>query len=442
MVAGDRALTRFVSESLLARPIDTAAQSSDPWDISRAHTALEAHLLITHGGRPFDVFLLDQSLPDEPLLTFLGQIHREPATASSPVFVMTERGRDPHIRRVAAEQFGVIGFIEKPVTEESLRHSLGSLERRRRILLIDSDAELNGRYAAALGKSGYLVETARRGREAIDRAPRFRPDIVVSSLLLDDMRGADVCVELKSSRAHAGIPVVLYGQASALASQEIRDNAQRADDFVQAPFDDGLLVERVASLVGRAITVSAPRPPLGMSDSSVDIHPAPLAATTTAATSRSASFSVPQGDTNIAPFAETQARPAVSSHRLPPRSASPSAVAPTQRRMRRVPCHFSMSIRNGEKVYTSQTLDISHGGIFLATEEMLQIGELIDMKFQLPDSDHPVEAVGRVAWQSTGAQRGTPIGFGVKFSRIDPSDLQLIVDYVNRVSNVVYSPSC
>ncbi|MBK8013723.1 MAG: response regulator [Deltaproteobacteria bacterium] len=431
VVAGDRALTRFVSESLLARPIDTAAQSSDPWDISRAHTALEAQLLITHGGRPFDVFLLDQSLPDEPLLTFLGRIHRDRTTGSSPVFVMTERGRDPHIRRVAAEQFGVIGFIEKPVTEESLRHSLGSLERRRRILLIDSDPELNARYAAALGKAGYLVETARRGREAIDRAPRFRPDIVVSSLLIEDMRGADVCVELKTSRAHAGIPVVLYGQAAALSAQEIRDNAQRADDFVQAPFDDGLLVERIASLVGRAITVSAPRPPLGMSDSSVDIHPATPAPPST----------MPNGETSIAPFPETQVRAAVG-QRLPPRSASPSAVAPTQRRMRRVPCHFSMSIRNGGKVYTSQTLDISHGGIFLATEEMLQIGELIDMTFQLPDSNHAVEAVGRVAWQNTGAQPGTPIGFGVKFSRIDPSDLQLIVDYVNRVSNVVYSPSC
>ena len=32
-------------------------------------------------------------------------------------------------------------------------------------------------------------------------------------------------------------------------------------------------------------------------------------------------------------------------------------------------------------------------------------------------------------------------GVGVKFSRIDPADLQVIVAYVNRVARVIYSAS-
>ena len=100
-----------------------------------------------------------------------------------------------------------------------------------------------------------------------------------------------------------------------------------------------------------------------------------------------------------------------------------------------------MSIRNGEQVYTSKTLDISHGGIFLATEEKLAIGELIDMTFQIPNSERVVTAVGKVAWIGQGGPGHSTEGVGVKFSRIDPKDLQLIVDYVNRVSRVVYNAS-
>jgi uncharacterized protein (TIGR02266 family) len=100
-----------------------------------------------------------------------------------------------------------------------------------------------------------------------------------------------------------------------------------------------------------------------------------------------------------------------------------------------------MSVRDGGRTYTSKTLDISHGGIFLATDEPLEIGTFIDMTFQLPNTDHTVSAVGKVAWVGQGGLEGTRAGVGVKFSRIDPKDLHLIVDYVNRVSRVVYSAS-
>ncbi len=51
VVAQDRDLTRFVAEALLGRVLSSGApQVDDRWDISRAHTATEALLLITRGG--------------------------------------------------------------------------------------------------------------------------------------------------------------------------------------------------------------------------------------------------------------------------------------------------------------------------------------------------------------------------------------------------------
>ncbi len=412
VVADDRALTRFVAEALLGRALGTGAtRASDPWDVARAHTGLEAQLLITRGNRSFDLVVIDQPLEDMDALDLLARLRELEDTKDIPVFLLSERGRDQHSRRVASESYQVTGFIDKPVTVEMLRAALGSLERKRRILLIEGNGNTAERYREALSNAGYLVEIVHRGREGLDRAPRFQPDVVVSALILEDMRGVDVCVELKRSSAHSTVPVVLYGVISALGNEEISENAHRADDFIQAPFDEAIMVERLGALAGKGAS-QRPR-------SNRNIAPLMLVRNPT------------DPDIDV----EESEPPRTT----PPPSASPSPVGRTQRANRRVPCNIKMSIRNGERVYTSKTLDISHGGIFLATEETLSIGELIDMTFQIPNSDRVVTAVGKVAWIGHGGPGQTIAGVGVKFSKIDTKDLQLIVDYVNRVSRVVYS---
>jgi uncharacterized protein (TIGR02266 family) len=415
VVADDRALTRFVAEALLGRALGNgAAKTSDAWDVARAHTGLEALMLITHGGRSFDVVVLDQPLEDMELLNLLAKLRENDDAREVPVFLLSERGRDQHSRRLAAETYKVAGFIDKPVTTESLRAAFGSLERKRRIMLIESNKDLAERYREALSSAGYLVEIVHRGRDGLDRTPRFQPDVVVSALILEDMRGVDACVELKKSKTHSTIPVVLYGQISALGNEEIAENALRADDFIQAPFDDGILTERIGTLVGKGVS-HRPR-------SKSSIRPISIQKNSTE----------PEIEVDL---------PDSGPSTTPPTSASPSPVGRTKRATRRVPCNIKMSIRNGEKVYTSKTLDISHGGIFLATEEKLTIGEVIDMTFQIPSSDRVVTAVGKVAWIGQGGPGHATEGVGVKFSRIDPKDLQLIVEYVNRVSRVVYNAS-
>lgn len=427
VIAGDRALTKFVAEATLGRSLNNSPpKSSDPWEIARAHSGTEAYLLVTRGGRPFDAIVVDHNLPDQDALMLIDKLRKAEMAAQVPIFFISERGRDQLVRRLASERYQVAGFIEKPVTAESIRATIGNLERRRRVLLVESDAPLAERYRTALQEAGYIAEVAALGRDALDRAPRFRPDLVIVALILSDMRGADVCVELKKSRLQS-LPVVLYGQVQALANQEIAENAHRADDFIQEPVIEAIIVERVAALVGRGVSGQAPR-------------------STTDALARPAALPIDRTLESEPLTARESADRSEDDANLssPPPSASPAAVGPTKRSTRRVPCQLSMSIRNGEKVYTSKTLDISHGGIFLATEESLAIGTLIDMTFQIPNSPKVVTAVGKVAWVGRapdGATGGTTAGVGVKFSKIDPADLQLIVDYVNRVSRVVYSAS-
>ncbi|MEQ9502032.1 MAG: PilZ domain-containing protein [Deltaproteobacteria bacterium] len=426
IVAGDRELTRFIAEAMLGRSASEPPRPDDTWDVARAHTGLEGLTLVEYGGRPFDCVLLGTGLPDQEVLDVVAKMRTLDVTKDVPMFLIVERGRDVHSRRIATERHQVAGFLEKPVTADALRQTFEGLERKRRILLVESREDTSDRYAESLKKAGYAVEAVATGRAALDRVPRLAPDLVVAALTLDDARGVDVCVDLKKAATKAPVRVVLYGQVSALANTEITENAHRADDFVQAPFDDELLVERVGMLIGRGGKEKPRARRRSVRGIDIDLD-------RTEDKTEQGMYAV-EGTSP----GDREAPGEPKSPGAPPPSASPAPSGPARRSTRRVPCNISMRVVGGGRTHTSKTLDISHGGIFLATEETPEIGTRLEMTFQIPGSEHVVEAVGKVAWKS-GGDNGGRAGVGVKFSRIDPKDLKLIVDYVNRVSRVVYS---
>lgn len=419
VVAQDRALTRFIAESLLQRSLDAfVPQSDDPWDVNRAHSAVEAMVLIAHRP-PFDAIIVDFQLPDSTSLELVERIRQTEPGAEAPIVLITERGRDLHNRRVATERHRINGFLERPVTTETLRQGLRRLYRRRRVLLVEPDPARCERYAGKLARVGLDVDTCRDGQTTLDRLDTYQPDLVLAALALEDCGGIDLCAEIKR-RTEQAAPVVLYGLLSSLPYQSVNENAFRADDFIQAPFDDGILVERTLAQIGVGGPIEPEAEERAFAEPSADLPTGDLAK-----------------ERNTDPPTSPRGPPSRglgSTVASPPPSASPAAVAPTKRLTRRVPCNISLRVREGDRVLESQTLDISHGGIFFELSDAPSVGSLVDLTFEIPNTGRTVNAVGKVAWVGS-------TGVGVKFSRIDKLDLQVIVDYVNRVSRVLYSPS-
>ncbi len=68
----------------------------------------------------------------------------------------------------------------------------------KRILLIDTDAELLSLLSPALREEGYEVKTATSGTEGIVMTQQFAANLVVTELILPDMDGIQLCNTLKS----------------------------------------------------------------------------------------------------------------------------------------------------------------------------------------------------------------------------------------------------
>ena len=116
--------------------------------------------------------------------------------------------------------------------------------QRRRILVVEDDAELREAMQETLSLRGHEVVTAGNGREALQQLRTSRPDLVILDLMLPVMDGWQFRAELKRDPALADTPiVVISGNESATAA------AVDADLYMTKPVDPRTLLHAIEDVL-------------------------------------------------------------------------------------------------------------------------------------------------------------------------------------------------
>ncbi len=127
-----------------------------------------------------------------------------------------------------------------------------------RILLVDDDPDLMDLLCLALANAGYLTRTAATGEEALRKALRAPPDLVVLDVVLPGMNEFSVCQQLRRHPATAAIPILMIsalpGQFPRLVGVEAGANA-----YLNKPFQMEELIACVGDLLRRPRAASAIR---------------------------------------------------------------------------------------------------------------------------------------------------------------------------------------
>jgi two-component system CheB/CheR fusion protein len=71
---------------------------------------------------------------------------------------------------------------------------------RRRVLIVDDTAEGRDGLAAFISLSGHEVRTAADGREGLELAASFLPDIIFLDIAMPELDGYEVCSRLRARR--------------------------------------------------------------------------------------------------------------------------------------------------------------------------------------------------------------------------------------------------
>ena len=97
---------------------------------------------------------------------------------------------------------------------------------------------------------GYLTKTAQNGKEALDVAKDFQPDLVLLDLMMPEMDGIETCVEIRESKEIKDTLVALLTARSEDYSQ-IAGFDSGADDYITKPIKPRVLMSRIKALLRR-----------------------------------------------------------------------------------------------------------------------------------------------------------------------------------------------
>ncbi len=117
-------------------------------------------------------------------------------------------------------------------------------EARAFILLVEDFEDAREMYRDYLEFSGFRVETARDGHEAIEKARTQQPDLILMDLSLPGIDGWEATRILKSDPATAHLIIVALS-AHAMAPEGDRARAAGVDGFIAKPCLPADLVDQI-----------------------------------------------------------------------------------------------------------------------------------------------------------------------------------------------------
>jgi two-component system alkaline phosphatase synthesis response regulator PhoP len=120
--------------------------------------------------------------------------------------------------------------------------------KKAKILVVDDEVNITQILEFSIGAEGYEVITASNGEEAVEKARREQPDLIILDIMMPRIDGYEACRILKSNPLTKNIPVVLL-------TAKGRDIDKRlgyevgATDYIIKPFSPNKLIERIQELL-------------------------------------------------------------------------------------------------------------------------------------------------------------------------------------------------
>lgn len=105
-----------------------------------------------------------------------------------------------------------------------------------KIFVVDDDNEIIQLMTTVLNDSGHEVMSCVAGHEAISQVAEFRPDCIVSDLMMATMDGLEFCDEIRKQKKFNKIKIIMV---SARDADHWREKAleRGANGYITKPID-------------------------------------------------------------------------------------------------------------------------------------------------------------------------------------------------------------
>ena len=104
-----------------------------------------------------------------------------------------------------------------------------------------------------------------------------------------------------------------------------------------------------------------------------------------------------------------------------------------RRKSERVGLVVRVTYQTVDELFSEFARNINEAGIFIETDNPQQVGSSVQLQFQLPGSDDPIEVAGTVVRISDGNDGNEPQGVGIEFDELNEEARQRINDLIRRL---------
>jgi len=120
-----------------------------------------------------------------------------------------------------------------------------------KILAVDDDKYMRNLVAGVLSKASYEVQTAENGVDGLKRIENFRPDLIISDVLMPEMDGYEFCSKVRSLPETSHLPILMLTSLDSV-EQKIKGFDVGADEYIVKPFEPREFLIRIDNLLKRA----------------------------------------------------------------------------------------------------------------------------------------------------------------------------------------------
>lgn len=145
----------------------------------------------------------------------------------------------PFQKNQATEEFNITPIIDQTPVK---LNTTG-----KKILIVEDNDELRSYLSQTLSEE-YQVQACENGKDALLIVKEYMPELIISDIMMPEMRGDELCAILKNDIDTSHIPIILL---TALNDEKsiLKGIQTGADEYVIKPFNVGILKATIANLL-------------------------------------------------------------------------------------------------------------------------------------------------------------------------------------------------
>jgi chemosensory pili system protein ChpA (sensor histidine kinase/response regulator) len=127
---------------------------------------------------------------------------------------------------------------------------------QRGVLVVDDSLSVRNSLLELMKDSGYRVEAARDGIDAINILRNFKPDVLLTDLEMPNMNGVELAYHIRERADLQSLPIIMISSRSQDKHRRLASQAG-VDTYITKPYSDADLLQTIRSTLSRRFETEA-----------------------------------------------------------------------------------------------------------------------------------------------------------------------------------------